>query len=314
MQIPTHVSSFENDDSRQPAAGTAERRWLRASDGCLLGASRYGASGRARAHLVVAGAIGVPQGFYRRFAAHGRARRCTVWTLDYRGIGRSAPRSLRGFRADLLDWAALDLAAAVDAASAEARRDGVPLYVIGHSFGGHALGLLPDPSLVDACYTFGTGAGWHGWMSARERARVLALWHVVVPLIAFGRGYAPWRLLGMGENLPLGVYRQWKRWCRYPTYCFGDPRSGRAMRASYARVRIPIAAAAATDDPWSPPRSRDAFMAGYANASVTPLDLDPGALGLPPLGHLGYFRASARPLWDSAIDWLAAHPSRERVA
>ncbi|WNQ02454.1 hypothetical protein ROJ25_06300, partial [Pseudomonas aeruginosa] len=23
-----------------------------------------------------------------------------------------------------------------------------------------------------------------------------------------------WSLLGMGDDLPLGVYRDWKRWCR----------------------------------------------------------------------------------------------------
>jgi len=52
----------------------------------------------ARAHLVVGGATPVLQGFYKRFA---------VPTLDYRGIGGSAPSTLKGFRMDYLDlWGA----------------------------------------------------------------------------------------------------------------------------------------------------------------------------------------------------------------
>lgn len=127
---------------------------------------------------------------------------------------------MRGFQAALLDWGRLDLAAAVSAAADLARHDGVPVYVIAHSFGAHAFGLLPDPARVCACYTFGTGAGWHGWMRPAERARVLALWHVIGPMLTRGKGYLPWSWLGMGEDLPLGVYRQWKRWCRYPGYWF----------------------------------------------------------------------------------------------
>jgi hypothetical protein len=34
--------------------------------------------------------------------------------VDYRGIGLSAPRSLRGFEIDLFDWATQDCAAVID--------------------------------------------------------------------------------------------------------------------------------------------------------------------------------------------------------
>ena len=36
-------------------------------------------------------------------------------------------------------------------------------------------------------------------------------------------GYLAWSHLGMGEDLPLEVYRHWKAWCRYPHYLFDDP-------------------------------------------------------------------------------------------
>ena len=81
---------------------------LVAADGYRLTALRYPAQGEPVAHLVVAGATGVPQGFYRRFAQHAAAQGFHVLTLDYRGIGLSRPESLRGFRMDYLDWARLD--------------------------------------------------------------------------------------------------------------------------------------------------------------------------------------------------------------
>lgn len=280
-----------------PVAG--ERLNLRAADGYPLVAHRFRSPTPPRAHLVVGGATGVPQGFYRRFAEHAAQRGFDVLTLDYRGIGQSAPATLKGFRMDYLDWGRLDLAAGVEAM----RQDGMPLYLVGHSYGGHALGLLPDPGAVDGAYTFATGAGWHGWMPPLERLRVLFMWRVLGPVWTRAAGYLPWSRLGMGEDLPLDVYRQWRRWCTYPRYFFDDPYM-QAVTERFADVRFPIVAVNALDDAWAPPASRDAFMAGYRNTAVRAVSIDPRRAGLGAIGHMGYFRPKARPLWNDALDWF----------
>lgn len=279
----------------------AEALALRAADGYVLAARRYPARGAARSHLVVAGATGVPQGFYRRFAEHAAAQGAHVLTLDYRGVGLSRPASLRGFEMDYLDWARLDLFAAVDAVP----DDGLPLLMVGHSYGGHAFGLLPNHGRVARFATFATGAGWHGWMPPLERLRVLALWRVLGPLLTRWKGYLPWSLLGMGEDLPLPVYRQWRRWCGFPRYFFDDPdMAGERLLERFAAVRTPIVALNALDDHWAPPASRDAFMAAYRNAEYRCIDLHPKSLGLEGIGHMGYFRPAAQPLWDEVLAWL----------
>jgi len=286
--------------SQLPPGARPHRLTIHAADGYALAATSYPAIGAERARLIVAGATGVPQGFYRRFAEYASARGYSVLTFDYRGVGESAPRSLRGFEADFLDWARLDLSAVVDQFSA---RGDAPLYLVGHSYGGHALGLLPNHARIDGMYMFGVGAGWHGWMPHRERPRVWLMWSVIGPLITRWKGRLAWSMLGMGEDLPIGVYRQWKRWCNYPRYFFDDP-TVPEIAERFARVRTPILALNATDDLWAPPRSRDAFMSGYRHAPWHGIDVEPSARGLGKLGHMGYFRQHAEPLWAGTLDWF----------
>lgn len=291
--------------------GGPRRMSLVAADGYVLDAHRFGAAGPAHARLIVAGATAVPQRHYRRFALHAAGRGFDVLTFDYRGIGGSAPADLRGFRMDYFDWGRLDLAAAVDAMH---DRRGRPLYVVGHSYAGHGFGMLPRPDRVAAFFTLGSGAGWHGWMPPLERIRVLAMWHLLGPLISAPIGYLAWSRLGLGEDLPLDFYRQWKRGCRFPRNFLDDPALASRIALSFAQVRIPIMAANAIDDRWSPPRSRDAFMVAYARAARETLDLVPSDYGLRRLGHMGYFGPGATRLWDQVLDWLDAAGERRRTS
>jgi len=188
-----------------------------------------------------------------------------------------------------------------------------PLFMIGHSFGGHAFGLLPNHDQVAGFYTFGTGAGWHGWMPRAEQVRVLAMWRLIGPLMTRYKGYLAWSKLGMGEDLPLGVYRQWKRWCRFPRYFFDDPQMpGLAER--FAQVKTPMVALNSLDDLWAPPASRDAFMAAYVNAPYQARTLDSQAEGLGAIGHMGYFRPAAQRLWDETLDWFEQLRVEQRAA
>lgn len=292
------------------SAPTAQATELMAADGYRLAAMIYApqlrqsmsevAQETVKGHIVVASATGVPQGFYRRFAEYASQRGFKVLTFDYRGIGQSNYASLKGFSASFLDWAQLDLAAAVDAMS----EADIPLFMVGHSFGGQALGLLPNHHKVARLYTFATGAGWHGWMPLSEQIKVFFMWRLVGPLLTRWKGYLHWQQLGMGEDLPLEVYRQWKRWCRFPHYFFDDPVM-HGIAEQFAAVTTPIVAANALDDLWAPPNSRDAFLRGYQNAKQVVIDLDPRDTG--PLGHMGYFRAHALPLWSNVLDWFAEH-------
>lgn len=283
-------------------AGTPRVFTLKAADGYPLQATHYAAIFAPVGRLIIAGATGVPQRFYSRFALFAAAQGIEVWTLDYRGIGLSRPHSLRGFRMDYLDWARLDLAALLDHVAAQGEG---PLWMVGHSYGGHAFGLLPKVERVQRFATFATGAGWHGWMPPLERLRVRLMWRVLGPLIVRVRGYLAWSLLGMGEDLPRDVFYQWRHWCQWPRYFFDDPAMS-GLSAQFERVRIPIRAINASDDKWAPPASRDAFMAAYSQAQLECLTIAPETLGMRSIGHMNYFRPQAQALWQQTLDWLRA--------
>lgn len=268
-----------------------------AADGYRLGGSVYKAN-NPKATLVIAGATGVPQWFYDKFAQFATTRDFEVITFDYRGIGLSKSEKLKGFEVNYLDWARQDLACVVDFASKQER----PICIVGHSYGGHAIGLLPNHSKVSAAYTFGTGAGWHGWMPMLERLKVWTMWNIFGPLIVKTHGFLAWSKIGMGENLPLGVYKDWKRWCSYPNYFFDDPKMPH-IKDVFSSINLPIAAANSTDDKWAPPTSRDAFMHNYRNAELDLQTIDSTKLGLGSIGHMGYFRSRFDVLWPDVLDW-----------
>ena len=283
----------------KPKSLTPQSVQIQTADKYALTGLRYEAQRPFKGHVIVAGATGVPQSFYRHFASFAAGRGYTTLTLDYRGIGLSKPKHLKGFQMNYLDWAHQDLSAAV----ASVPDDGEPLFMVGHSFGGHAFGLIPNHQRVSRFYTFATGAGWSGWMPRSERLRVLIMWHLLGPLLVKWDGYLSWSRLGMGEDLPLGVYRDWKKWCAYPHYFFDDD-SVAYVRDRFAKVTTPIVAANALDDRWATPASRNAFMQGYSAANWIGVDLEPRAIGQRNIGHMGYFRPSAALLWESVLQWF----------
>ena len=275
---------------------------LTATDGYPLGAQFYPLE-NAKKIVLIAPATAVPQGFYRRFALAMNARGYSAVSLDYRGIGTSKPAQLKGFHADYRLWGQTDLAAAFDFA----RQHG-DVYLAGHSFGGHGLGMLPEASDLKAAWICGTGSGYSGYMPPVERMKVQLLWNLLAPISTAVKGYAPMSWFGIGEDLPLGIYQDWKFWCAMPRYFFSDPAlEGSAFISRFHQLAIPIAFVNAVDDKWAMPQSRDAFIAGYQRAQISRVDLLPANYHTAEIGHMGYFRPAMAALWAQAADYFDQH-------
>jgi predicted alpha/beta hydrolase len=97
---------------------------IHARDGFHLAADLFLPRGTPRAAALVAPAMGVPRAFYAPFGSHLAESGIAALTVDYRGIGGSRNGTLRGFRAELHDWAEQDLAGALDAIASRAHQEG----------------------------------------------------------------------------------------------------------------------------------------------------------------------------------------------
>ena len=135
-----------------------------------------------RRAALINSATAVPRKIYRGFAGYLASQGFAVVTYDYRGIGGSRPGPLRGYNVRMRDWAALDVAAAID--HMRAVRPNLPLTAIGHSFGGQALGLAPNNSEISRALFVAAQAGYWRLFHSPEKYRVYAMLRLIGSPIA----------------------------------------------------------------------------------------------------------------------------------
>ena len=282
-----------------------------ATDGYRLAARLYEAAAPAQGVMLIVPAMAVRQEFYAALADWLATRGWDVMTFDYRGMGDSAPATLKGFEADVLTWARKDTAAAL--AHARERAAGRPLVWIGHSLGGQILAMTPGNESLSAAITIASGVGY--W---RENAYPLRryswwLWHVIVPVATALCGYFPGRRLRMVGDLPKGVIEQWSRWCRHPEYAVGV--EGEPMRELYRRPTLPLLSISFTDDEYMSKSNVDVLHGFYVHAGREMRRIAPAEMGVARIGHFGYFRADlgAR-LWPAMMDWISRSISADRAS
>ncbi len=272
------------------------------ADGSRLALRLFPSPGRSQASVIIPSAMGVAQTFYADFARWLARQDYLVATFDYRGIGLSAPESLRGFKMNLFDWATQDCAAVIEFMSRQL--PGAPLYWLGHSLGGQLLGLIPNRDRIERVLTVAAGSGYWRENSWQTKRVVLWLWYVAAPLAMATTGYFPGKRLRKVGNLPRGVMAQWRRWCLNPQYVVGA--EGEAVRQAYASVRMPMLSLSFTDDEMMSAQGIRSLHALYAGAPVEYRRIAPSEVGAGRIGHFGFFRPRfERTLWPLVPRWFA---------
>ncbi len=256
-----------------------------------------------KAAVIIPSAMGVAQLFYTQFAQWLAGQGYHVTTFDYRGIGLSAPPSLRGFPVNIFDWAE-DCAAVIEAVKAQL--PDAPLHWIGHSLGGQLLGLIPNRARIDRVITVATGSGYWLENTWRTKSVVWWLWFFVVPIALRVAGYFPGKRLRKVGDLPRGVMAQWRRWCLSREYVVGA--EGERVREAYASVRMPMLSLSFTDDELMSARGIRSLHGLYTNAPVEYRRIAPPDVGARRIGHFGFFRPQfERTLWPLVSQWLTEH-------
>ena len=270
---------------------------FRAADGFPLSGTLFEGGGNGPL-VLISSATAVPQRLYFGFAAHLVERGARgVLTYDYRATGASPKPADWRRRISMKDWALLDFPAA--AAALEDVVPGRPLTGVGQSFGGQALGLS---GISDRFDRYAIVASMSGARRLLDDPWVWPRMNLLGVPTALALGRIPsW--MGIGEELPGTVFRDWARWCRMDNYFFDDPHLPQTAR--FAEVRLPILSLGMLDDPWGTPRAVAHLLARYQNAWITERWFGPQHVGERPIGHLGFFRSRfAESLWPDLSGWL----------
>jgi predicted alpha/beta hydrolase len=273
----------------------AEDICIRTDDGRMLAGRLHFPSGAAKLAVVLHGGVGFPARFYQDFAAWFAAHcQAVLLTYDYRDFGWSLNSSVAGSDARLGHWGINDQSAALCFLSN--RFPDLPARVIAHSLGGQWLAFHEGVGRIDRVVAVASGPGFwldHPWPM---RLRVAAVWWLLGPAAVCLAGYMPGQALGLGPDIPAGVYWEWRRLCLRRGYhrkewgrAYPQPR---LEEARFALTLVPIA-----DDMTIAPNMVRKLPAFYPHAQISEVPLDPAQLGLTAIGHGGAFKARNKVCW-----------------
>lgn len=172
-----------------------------------------------------------------------------------------------------------DLAAAVEAV--RTARPGAPVFVVGHSLGGHlaAAYAARHPDRIDGVALVASGSvDWRVW----GLAHLLRTQAVVAASTLIG--HVPGDRIGFAGREARGQMCDWGRWARTGRLAFGTPRVDHTP--SIAAVHLPVLGIGFERDGFAPPASVDALLAMFGAATRSRRHLDvPGARP-----HIGWAR------------------------
>ena len=272
-----------------------------AADGYAVECSLYEPFDRRApgAVVVVNSGAGIPRTLYESFASWLADCGMTTITYDYRGIGGSRGRSIRGLEASIQDWGSKDCAAVLD--WMKRRFPDAVIHVLAHSIGGVVTGFVSNPPQIGRMVLVSPHIGYWGDYARAARRRMFVLWHVLMPAVTRMAGYFPGRKFGLPEDLPFDVALEW-----------GRMRLRRGRRAPGSREEIvpridaSVLTIRPSDDPFATEPAMHRVEEFFARCRFSDFPIDAGSGGRP-LGHLGFFSKSSREgPWQVARGWLAS--------
>lgn len=252
--------------------------------------------------VIINAATGVQGRYYHRFARFLASHGFRVLTYDYRGIGASRPRSLRGCGYRWRDWGEQDFDAALRFVLAQAYAG--PIQVIGHSIGGFLPGLSPEGHNITRMLTVGAQYAYWRDYSELHRTKLFWKWHVVMPTLTLILGYFPGKRLGWLEDLPAGVANEWSFRGRRMEQSYPKSQRGEIL-SRFGSVTAATLAVCVSDDPIASLQAIDRTLEYYSSAPKTRVLITPFDLAMKDVGHFGLFHERHRDgFWQQSLQWL----------
>jgi predicted alpha/beta hydrolase len=231
-------------------------------------------------------AMGVPAGYYRRFALQLGAAGLSVVVADHRGPGSSTPAPSRSSAYGYAELVA-DVGAVKE--SLKARLDGRPVLLLGHSLGGHVCALhlaTHQPSDIAGLVLIASGTPYWRAYPGPHRPVILPYTQGIAATSALLRVWPGW---SFGGRQARGVIRDWAYTARRGRF----PRlDGVDVEAALATVRTPVLAISVDNDRYTPPSTVDHLCGKLSAAPVERVHYPRSEAGAS-LDHFTWVRAAA---------------------
>lgn len=227
---------------------------------------RYFHTRDARANLVLMAALGISARFYVPLAEALHDIGLNVLLVEQRGHGDSALRPSRrvdfGFREAIME----DVPAVM--AWLQTHAPGLPLYLMGHSLGGHYAAITAGrfPEQVAGVIVAACGSPWTDGFSGATR-RQLKLLLKIIPLCNLGLGYYPGDKIGFGGRESRTLMRDWAALATTNRYqAIGVDED---LEAGIAGFTGPVLSLRMADDAYAPEAAMAAVTDKFLRAPVS---------------------------------------------
>ncbi len=279
-----------------------EEFFIKTADECAISVGYFAPDNQATPEkiLIINSATGVKKKFYTDFAHFFTQDNWGVYVYDYRGIGLSAPPFLKGYKSTMLDWIK-DYEAVLK--EAIHTHPNAKIHAIGHSWGGHILGLVPESKHLHKAVMVASQNGyWRNWSLAYQ-PRMFFLWHILMPSLSYLYGYFPSKLIGIGESLPKNIALEWAKFGRNKE--FWHRFISEKEKNSLLSFDKQLLAIGFDDDTFAPKKGIDIMLETYKNAKKTHWQFNPKDLHVKEIGHFNFFKKQFAPFfWEKLKVWL----------
>jgi predicted alpha/beta hydrolase len=274
---------------------SVESFWISCKDGYQLAAQFYPVLNSGKSYpILICPATGITKNFYHAFAQWLNQQGYPVLSFDFRGIGESLHGALKDSTASIHDWGMYDIPAAIEALLNRTQAEKV--IIVGHSAGGQLLGIASNYHKVAKVLAIAGSTGHVKGLKGKTKVLAPVMFNIIFPVSSLVKGYGATQFIGMGENLPKNVAKQWAEFCSKPGYVMNA--IGKTIFEDYhQQIQCPITSFWATDDEIATHSNVKDLLRLYPNAQTKLIELNPQQLGYKQIGHMLMFKKSHQKIW-----------------
>ena len=165
---------------------------------------------------------------------------------------------------------------------------------------------MPNHHKFTSVFNIACSSGQIRNMAMPYRAKAIWFMDVFIPVSNVLFGYTQSSKIGMGEDLPKNVAKQWRDWCNGAGYI--KTAFGKTVKTHYYNeVNLPAMWVNAPDDDIANDKNVADMIRVFPNMQATTQTLQPKDYGLQHIGHMKFFSRQNQLLWQQTLDWLHQH-------